>query len=151
MKLRLAFLIIIAFIITACAPASNDLASAIQVGNPWVRTVNTTEGMGGSTTALFMKLQNNTDTPDMLLEAESDIADMVQIHLSEIDANGVSSMHEVQGVEIPANGSVELKPGSYHIMVMGLKQMIKEGDTVTFSLTFQKAGTITVEAPVKAP
>jgi copper(I)-binding protein len=76
---------------------------------------------------------------------------MVQIHLSEIDANGVSSMHEVDGVEIPAGGMAELKPGGYHVMIMGLKKEIKEGESITFTLTFRNAGEVTIEAPVRAP
>jgi hypothetical protein len=60
-------------------------------------------------------------------------------------------MHEVDGVDIPAGGSAELKPGSYHVMLIGLQQDIKEGDTVSITLTFQNAGKVTVEAPVKTP
>jgi copper(I)-binding protein len=69
----------------------------------------------------------------------------------EIDANGVSSMHEVDGVDIPAGGSAELKPGSYHVMLIGLQRDLKEGDLVTVTLTFQNGGQIAVEAPVKTP
>ena len=108
-------------------------------------------GMGSSPTALFMTIHNNARTADTLLKVESDIAEMVQIHLSEIDASGVSSMHEVDGVEIPAGGTAELKPGSYHVMLMGLKRDIKPGDKVAFTLTFKNAGTMTIEAPVKTP
>jgi copper(I)-binding protein len=151
MKLRLALFVCLTLVLSACAATASSQGPGIEVTDPWVRTVGNMQGMGGSSTAFFMKLQNNTSEPDMLLKVESDVAEMVQIHLSEIDANGVSSMHEVEGVEIPANGAAELKPGSYHIMVMGLKREIKEGDLITFTLTFRNAGTITVEAPVKTP
>ena len=65
--------------------------------------------------------------------------------------SGVSSMHEVDGVEIPAGGTAELKSGSYHVMLMGLKRDIKPGDKVIFTLSFKNAGTMTIEAPVKTP
>ena len=55
------------------------------------------------------------------------------------------------GIAIPAKGSVELKPGGYHIMFMGLKQQVMEGEEFTGTLTFEKAGTVTVEYEVAAP
>lgn len=149
MKLyKLLTLFLCLLIITACS--STTTSTSIEISNAWVRAVDPSMG-GSSATALFMTIQNNTSTPDMLIRAESDVAEMVQIHLSEIDANGVASMHEVSGVEIPANGLAELKPGSYHVMLMGLKQEIKEGELITFTLVFQNAGSITIEAPVKNP
>ncbi len=154
MKLTKLFIVsLMIIILSACtSPVANENTSPIEISNAWVRAVGDMNSMGNqSATALFLTIQNNADAPDMLLEAKSDVAKMVQIHLSEIDANGVASMHEVEGVEIPANGIAELKPGSYHIMLMGLKQEIKEGDMITFTLVFQNAGSITIEAPVKAP
>ncbi|RPI91973.1 MAG: copper chaperone PCu(A)C, partial [Chloroflexi bacterium] len=94
---------------------------------------------------------NSGTADDKLVKAESDVAKMVQIHLSEIDANGVSTMREVEGIDIPAGGSAELKPGGYHVMLIGLKQDIQEGDMITITLIFQNAGKVTIEAPVKAP
>lgn len=151
MKLyKLLALFLCLLIITACSSTTNS--ASIEITNAWVRAVNSEMSMaGGSATALFMTIQNNTSTNDILLKAEGDVAEMVQIHLSEIDANGVASMHEVEGVEIPASRIVELKPGSYHVMLMGLKQDIKEGDMITFTLTFENAGSIIIEAPVKVP
>jgi len=134
------------FIVIACASPANT--TSIEITNAWVRAVDSNMN---SATALFLTIQNNTSTPDMLLRAESDVAEMVQIHLSEVDANGVASMHEVAGVEIPANGIAELKPGSYHVMLMGLNKEIKEGNMIEFTLVFQHAGSITIEAPVKVP
>ena len=154
MKVRFVLLIALIFVISACdslAPATKT--PAIEVTNAWVRAVGGMSGMGGSDSAagLFMTIQNHTGAADKLIKVETDAAKMAQIHLSEVDANGVSSMHEVNGVEIPAGGSAELKPGSYHVMLMGLNQELKEGDQVTFTLTFQNAGSVTVKAPVKMP
>lgn len=154
MKKHFVFLILLSFIFSACTSASPAKQSdSVEVTNAWVRTVDGMADMNGSgsNTALFMSLKNNSNTADKLIKAESDVAKMVQIHLSEIDANGVSSMHEVDGVEVPAGGTAELKPGGYHVMLMGLQRSLKEGDTVTFKLTFQNAGTLTLEVPVKTP
>ena len=74
---------------------------------------------------------------------------MAQVHLTEVDASGVSSMHEVDAVEIPAGGSVEFKTGGYHVMLMGLK--LNVGSTAHFTLYFKNAGAVVVDAPIKAP
>ncbi|NJN79432.1 MAG: copper chaperone PCu(A)C [Anaerolineales bacterium] len=138
------------FMFTACGSAEN--AVPIEITNAWVRAVDSEMSMGGSSaTALFMTIQNNTSIDDVLIRVESDVADMVQIHLSQVDANGVASMREVEGVQILASEIAELKPGSYHVMLMGLKREIKEGDMIEFTLVFQNAGSIVIEAPVKTP
>ena len=63
-----------------------------------------------------------------------------------VDAKGVMKMRQItEGVEIPAGGEVALKPGAYHIMFIGLKAPVKEGDKFSGTLTFEKAGTVTVE------
>ncbi len=152
MKRYFVFFVAAIFVLSACAtPSSAKQDPPIEVTNAWVRTVGGMRNMSGSDTALFMTIQNNTDVADKLLNVKSDAAQMVQIHLSEMDANGVSSMHAVAGVDIPAGGTAELKPGSYHIMLMGLQRDLKEGDKVTFTLTFQNAGTVVIQAPVKTP
>ncbi|MEP7134636.1 MAG: copper chaperone PCu(A)C [Chloroflexota bacterium] len=141
-------ILVFAFILSACAsPTPAVQTSSIEVTNAWVRASGGMDSM--STAALFMNIQNNGAAADTLLKVNSDVADMAQVHLSEMDANGVASMHEVEGVEIPAGGSVELKSGSYHVMLMGLTRDLKAGDTVTFTLTFKNAGAITIEAQTK--
>ena len=166
MKKYLILLLVLSFVLSACAAnSSNKQTSSIEVSKAWVRTVGamqpkeasaSTTGMkpkenAGPATGMFMILKNTGNVDDKLIKAESDAAKMVQIHLTEIDANGVSSMHEVDGVDIPAGGSAELKPGSYHVMLIGLQRDLKEGDLVTVTLTFQNGGQLVVEAPVKTP
>jgi copper(I)-binding protein len=165
MKKYLVLLLAISFVLSACATSSDKQAASIEISNAWVRTVGgmqpkeasaPTTGMqpkegSGPATGAFMLIKNNSNTADKLIKAESDAAKMVQIHLSEVDANGVTSMHEVEGVDIPAGGSAELKTGSYHVMLIGLKQDIQAGDTISITLIFQNAGKVTIEAPVKAP
>lgn len=156
MKPYFSLLIVLVFVLSspACAsPAPVVQTSPIEVTNAWVRISSGMDSMGDSTStaALFMNIQNNGTAADTLLKVESDVAGMVQIHLSEVDANGVASMSEVAGVEIPAGGMLELKTGSYHVMLMGLNRNLKEGDKVTFTLTFENAGKLIVEAQARNP
>ncbi|MFN8040609.1 MAG: copper chaperone PCu(A)C [Acidimicrobiales bacterium] len=62
---------------------------------------------------------------------------------------GAMGMQEVSSIEIPAGGSVQLKPGGYHIMLMELAAPLKKGETVAITLTFEKGGNQTVQAQVK--
>ena len=65
--------------------------------------------------------------------------------------NGVMKMREVAGgLPIPASGSVVLKPGSYHVMLIGLKKPLTVGEKFPLTLTFEKAGNISVTVPVQA-
>jgi periplasmic copper chaperone A len=65
--------------------------------------------------------------------------------------NGVMQMRELaNGLPIPSGGSVALKPGSYHVMLIGLKKPLAPGETISLTLTFEKAGNISVTVPVQA-
>ena len=63
---------------------------------------------------------------------------------------GMMTMVEVDKVEIPAGGTVEFKPGGYHIMFMELAGTFTAGQTIDLTLTFANAGPITVKAEVRA-
>ena len=65
-------------------------------------------------------------------------------------SGGMLGMQPVDRVEIPAGGTLELKPGSYHIMLIGLNQDLKVGDTIEITLKLEKAGDVKVTAVVRA-
>ncbi|NPA12706.1 MAG: copper chaperone PCu(A)C [Aquificae bacterium] len=117
----------------------------IEIEDPWVRAV--PPNMKNS--ALFMEIENEGDEADVLLKVESDISKMVQLHKT-VNENGVMKMVHIDKLVIPPHSEVKLKPGGYHIMLMGLKKPLKEGDKVKFTLIFKKSGKIQIEAPVKA-
>lgn len=71
------------------------------------------------------------------------------MHLSQMKADGTMEMIQQEKIDLPADGEVELKPGSYHIMFIGLKQDLVAGNEITLTLTFEKAGEITLTVPVK--
>ena len=97
-----------------------------------------------------MTLDNKTNIVDRLTSVASDIADKVQIHEMSV-VNGVMEMRPLaDGLPVPAGGSVVLKPGSYHVMLIGLKKPLTAGETFPLTLTFEKAGNISVTVPVQA-
>lgn len=104
---------------------------------------------GAPTGAAFMIIENTGADADRLIGAASDVAKRVELH-THIDAgNGVMQMrHDEDGFDIPAGGHHGLKRGGDHVMFMGLTQDLVNGETVSVTLTFEKAGDIVVEIPV---
>lgn len=104
----------------------------------------------GATSAAYMILVNNSDKADRLLSATTDVAETVELHNSEM-ADGVMRMRPVETIDIPANSKVELQPGGLHIMLIGLKQDLNDGDTVNLTLTMENMGIIDLAVPVRQP
>lgn len=86
---------------------------------------------------------------DRLVGATSDAADDVQIHENRVEG-ATASMQPLDGLDIPAGGNVQLKPGGLHIMLLGLREPLEPGDTVKITLEFQVAGMLALEVPVRA-
>lgn len=141
------FVFMAALIAAAPAAFAQSAGNAkIAVEQPWARA---TPG-GAKTGAAYMTLANKTDTADRLTGASSDVAAKVQIHEMKV-VNGVMQMRPLtDGLAIPANGSVALKPGAYHVMLIGLKKPLVAGQSFPLTLTFAKAGNISVTVPVRA-
>jgi copper(I)-binding protein len=134
-----------AVLIVAALPAFADDAK-IAIEDPYARAT----PAGAQTGAVYMTIDNKTSTPDRLAGAASDVAAQVQVHEMSMD-NGVMKMRELtDGLAVPAGGSVTLKPGSYHVMLIGLKKPLAAGDSFPLTLKFEKAGNISVTVPVKA-
>jgi len=119
-------------------------ALGIEVKEPCVRAtpVNTPNS------AAFMTLENKTNKDISLIKATSDIAEATELHTSDIK-DGVRKMYKVAKVDILANSSTILKPGSFHIMFIGLKKALEVGETVDINLGFSNGTTQTIKAEVK--
>lgn len=135
--------ILAALMMTAAAASAS--ACGLQIKDGWARA--TVEGMNMS--GAFMVIHNGNKTDDRLTGGSSPVAERVEIH-THINDNGVMRMREVEGgLALPASARTELKPGSYHIMFMGLKQALKEGETVPVTLTFKHAKPQTINFTVR--
>ena len=99
----------------------------------------------------FMAIVNNGTEADRLIGVESDIAEKVETHESKVDENGVGTMQHVDFVEIPSGETVNLEHGGYHIMFMGLKEPLVEGEMVKATLIFEKAGRVEIEFMIDPP
>lgn len=121
-------------------------AGSIDIADPWSRAT----PKGATVAAGYMKITNNGATPDRLMSGSSDAAASFEVHEMTME-NGVARMRPVKGgLEIKPGESVDLKPGSFHLMLMGLKQPLSPGDHIKGTLVFEKAGSIPVEFDVRA-
>ncbi len=123
-----------------------ELTSGYQVSGAWARP-----GTAGENSAAYFTINNPTPDPDHLIGASSAIAQEAQLHLSEVDANGVASMHPQEAVEIPAGWQVTFEPGGLHVMLIGLHQDLEPGDVFTLTLEFENAGSVDVLIEVQVP
>ena len=99
----------------------------------------------------FLTIENTGTEADRLVSVSTDAANAAQIHEMALE-NDVMKMRQLpDGLEIPAGATVELAPGGLHLMFMGLKRPFVEGETVSVTLTFEKAGTVEIVLPVAAP
>ncbi len=136
--------------IVIAAAASLTLAGAafadmskIMVDDAYARASNKMAG------AAFMALVNHTDEDDRLIGASTDVAKRVELHTHMDMGDGVMKMmHVEEGFAIAAGETHMLQRGGDHVMLMGLNQELKQGDTITLTLTFEKAGDMVIEVPV---
>lgn len=129
--------------------AADHVATAktgnLHVEQAWSRATPKSAANG----AAFMTLRNAGADADALTSAASTASKTVEIHAT-IMKDGVMQMRPLNQLDIPAGGAVELKPGGYHIMFIGLKAPLAAGSMVDLTLNFAKAGAVTLKLPVAA-
>ncbi|NUR44799.1 MAG: copper chaperone PCu(A)C [Sphingomonas sp.] len=135
--------VVLAFGISGASQAQAPPANSIVVEQPWARAT----PPGAKTGAAYVTLVNNGTTADRLLGATTPLADKVEFH-KETEESGVSRMREVPSVEVQPGARVTFKPGGMHMMMIGLKQSLKEGQSLPITLQFEKAGSIAVTASI---
>ena len=121
------------------------VASEITVTDPYARV----SRPGAPTGAAFMTITNTSDRADRLISASSDAAKRVELHTHIEVGDGVMKMTELEdGIELPAGGSHGLIRGGDHVMLMGIKNPLEQGDEISVTLTFERAGEIQISIPV---
>ena len=129
-------------LLSACGAAGKQ-GTDIEANDYWARSA-----MKDGNGAAYMLLHNYSANDDAVIGASSDVAAATEIHLSQITADGTMEMIKQESIALPANGEVEFKPGSYHVMLIGLKQDLKAGDEITLTLHFKNHEDITLTVPV---
>lgn len=120
--------------------------SELSFNDPWIRG----SVPGQKNGAGYLVIDNQSNQPAALVSANSDRASRIELHTI-IREEGVAKMREVQEIPVPANGSVTLQPGGYHVMFIGLTQPFKEGESIPVKLNFADGQSTEVRFDVKAP
>jgi len=116
----------------------------VSVTHAWARATASTQKVGGA----FLTL-TDAGAPDQLVSASSPAAEKVELHET-VNDNGIMKMQPIPKLELSPGKPVELKPGSYHLMMMGLKQKLDVGASFPLTLTFAKAPPVTVSVTVQS-
>jgi copper(I)-binding protein len=128
------------------ATADTVTAGMLAIEGAWARP--TPEGT--SISAGYVKITNHGDAPDVLLGASTPAANSAELHESAMTADGVMTMRPLEnGLEIKPGETVELKPAGAHIMILGVKEPLKDGQTIPVTLNFKTAGPVAVTFPIK--
>lgn len=150
-------LIAAGLLVAACGgPAGPSIEAQEVWARPAMAMMEPGEGQDpaqpmAGTGAVFMRLANKGAEPDRLLGGTTDVAQAVEIHETVVENEVMKMQMLAGGLEVPAKGEVLLKPGSYHVMLIGMQRDLNVGDTFTLKLEFEKSGPITVNPEVREP
>ena len=135
--------------LTLAAPvlAHDFNAGDLQIVHPHIpQPAATAKAAGG-----FMAIVNSGTEADRLIGVESAIAAKSEVHESRVDANGVGTMVHIEAIDLPPGETVNLQHGGYHIMFMGLKGPLQEGEMHKATLIFERTGRVEIEFQIDPP
>lgn len=140
--------LIVPLVMALCAGGSSyaqtSVAKSIVVDQPWARAT----PKGAKTGAAYMTVVNNGAAGDRLVGAATAVADKVQFH-QDTEDNGVSRMREIPRVDLAPGAKTVFKPGEMHMMLVGMKQPLVQGQSFSLTLRFEKAGNVEITVPVE--
>jgi len=134
-----------ACLMAACEVAAEEYRlQSLRIAHAFARATPPGAMSGG----VYLTIENQGAASATLLSASSPIAGAVELHQMTMDG-GVMSMRAVRTIEVPPGGKLELKPGGYHLMLLDLKQPLKQGEKFPLNLTFENLGTVEVAVEVE--
>ncbi|MEI8145955.1 MAG: copper chaperone PCu(A)C [Alphaproteobacteria bacterium] len=140
-----AALLVLAIAATPAFPHGFKVGNLV-IHHPWARAT----APGAPVAGGYAEITNEGTTDDILVAATFENAERVEIHQMSMEGDVMKMAKLNEGLPIPAGKTVALKPGSFHLMLMGPKAPLVEGEMVKGTLTFAKAGVVNVEFVVEA-
>lgn len=137
-NIRFVVSIVFVLVLAACGAAGSG---QFQVRDAWARP-----GLAGGNSAVFFVIENPGQA-DSLLSASGEVAEAVELHMTMMQDGNMQMMHQMN-VPVPT-GETVFAPGGLHVMLIGLKNDLKVGDTFSVTLQFEKAGKQTLTVTVK--
>jgi copper(I)-binding protein len=136
-------LLVVLRALTAEAMAPVATVGEVAIHDAWARA-----SLGQMTSgAAYLTLEVSGDRVERLIAVASPIAEQATLHTHVMDGD-IARMRPVAGIEIAPGAPTVLEPGGLHIMLTGLGRRLIEGETFPLSLTFERAGTVTIEVPI---
>ena len=126
------------------AAACSSAATAPTIAQAWARPA-----AAGAESAAYLTITSAPGQADALVSASSPGAEAVELHEVSTDASGMTGMKPVDHLDIHAGETVQLKPGGFHLMIMGLKSELTVGGTLELDLVFETAGKVVVQAEIR--
>ena len=140
-----------ASLITAHSNAEDAAPHAIEIGALKISGVWTKAMLPGQPVGVgYLTVENTGAEADRVVSVTSSASPDVQIHEMKMEGDIMKMRQLADGLEIPAGGKLELKPGGFHLMFMAVPEPFKEGGMVKITLKFEKAGDVEVKLPVAA-
>ena len=127
------------------AIAQEFRAGDLRIERPWSRATPPAAKVGAG----YLALVNGGTAADRLVAASSPAAGRVEIHEMRMDGNVMRMRELAQGLPLPAGGTVELKPGGFHLMLMELKAPLAAGASIPVTLVFERAGRVEIQLKVE--
>jgi copper(I)-binding protein len=136
-------------VFAAVAGAHGFQAGDVKIDHPYARPSLT----GASNGSAYLKLMENTGSrPDRLLRVSTPVAERAELHTMGVDDGGVMRMREVPAIDLAPGQPVAMQPGmGLHVMLMGLKQPLRDGESFPMTLEFERAGKVEVKVVVQQP
>ena len=125
--------------------AQDVTAGGLKISAPWTRSTPKGASVGGG----YMKITNNGSNADRLVGGSTEISSRFEVHEMSMENDVMKMRPLANGLEIKPGQTVELKPGSYHVMFVGLKEKLEKGQRVKATLEFEKAGKVDVDFAVE--
>lgn len=146
----MSFIKIIAFALLATlsqtlpSTANQFVLGELVIDHPYTRATPPNAKVAGG----YLTITNNGNEADRFIAASAEFSDRVEIHKMEIKNDIMKMMPIPEGLEIPAGGSVELKPGSFHLMFMSISSPLVEGEMQKVTLEFEKSGKVEISLAI---
>ncbi|AGF73963.1 putative membrane protein [Bartonella australis AUST/NH1] len=128
------------------ATANQYTLGDLEIIRPWIRET----PRGAKVASGYLYIINHANTPDRLISVSTDGVQEAEIHSMAVTNDTMRMAKMPNGIEIPGNGEITLKPGGNHIMFIGLSQPFRAGDKISVKLIFEKAGAMDVDFYVNA-
>ena len=123
---------------------AGSAAEGVTVVDPYVRLV----PPGQPATGAFLVLKNSDDKDHKLVKAESAASKVAELH-NHVQEGGMMKMRPVKDIDIKAKGEAVLQPGGLHVMLIDLKQPLKEGENIALKLIFEDNSSKEIAVPVR--